>query len=77
MGITCTKRRSKLFPYDISLVDNNKIVNAFAIYNLKSNRYVQLNDQGTEIISGTVEFSSKGLKKRLYQILKLLLVLQD
>ena len=43
-----------------SLVDNNdKIVNAFAIYNLESNRYVQLNDKGTEIISGTVDFSSK------------------
>lgn len=37
-------------------------MNIFEIDNLKTDRYVQLNDKGTEIISGTVDFISKGLK---------------
>ena len=37
-------------------------MNTFAINNLKTDRYIQLNDKGTEIISGTVDFISKGLK---------------
>ena len=45
-----------------TLVQNNKIVNAFGIFNLKDTKYIQLNDKGTEIISGTVDLTSVGLK---------------
>jgi hypothetical protein len=45
-----------------TLVQNNKIVNAFGISNLKDTKYIQLNDKGTEIISGTVDLTSVGLK---------------
>jgi hypothetical protein len=45
-----------------TLVQNEKLVNAFAIFNLKDTRYIQINDKGTEIISGTVDLTSIGLK---------------
>ena len=43
-----------------TLTQDNKLVNAFAIYNLSNTRYIQLNDKGTEIISGTVDMTSLG-----------------
>ena len=43
-----------------TLNQNEKIVNAFAIYNLSDTRYIQLNDKGTDIISGTVDLTSLG-----------------
>ena len=43
-----------------TLNQNEKIVNAFAIYNLSDTRYIQLNDKGTEIISGTVDLTALG-----------------
>ena len=45
-----------------TLVQNNKVLNAFGIFNLKDTKYIQLNDKGTEIISGTVDLTSVGLK---------------
>ena len=45
-----------------TLNQGGKVLDAFAIYNLKTNRFVQLNEKGTEIISGKVDFSSAGLK---------------
>ena len=45
-----------------ALVQNQKMVNAFGIFNLKDTKYIQLNDKGTELISGTVDFTSVGLK---------------
>ena len=38
------------------------MLNAFGIFNLKDTKYIQLNDKGTEIISGTVDLTSVGLK---------------
>jgi hypothetical protein len=46
----------------LNLTQGDKVLNTFAINNLKTDRYIQLNDKGTEIISGTVDFISKGLK---------------
>ena len=43
-----------------TLNQNEEIVNAFAIYNLSDTRYIQLNDKGTDIISGTVDLTSLG-----------------
>jgi hypothetical protein len=43
-----------------TLSQNDKLVNAFALYNLSDTRYIQLNDKGTEIISGTVDLTSLG-----------------
>jgi hypothetical protein len=43
-----------------TLNQNEKLVNAFAIYNLSDTRYIQLNDKGTDIISGTVDLTSLG-----------------
>jgi hypothetical protein len=51
-----------LFRAIFTLVQNNKILNAFGIFNLKDTKYIQLNDKGTEIISGTVDLTSHGLK---------------
>jgi hypothetical protein len=45
-----------------TLVQNNKTLNAFGIFSLKDTKYIQLNDKGTEIISGTVDLTSVGLK---------------
>ena len=45
-----------------TLVQNNKVLNAFGIFNLKDTKYIQLNDKGTEIISGSVDLTSVGLK---------------
>jgi len=44
-----------------SLIQNDKIVNVFAIYNLRDTGYIHLNDQGTKIISGKVDFKSSGI----------------
>ena len=43
-----------------TLSQNGKLVNAFALYNLSDTRYIQLNDKGTEIITGTVDLTSLG-----------------
>ena len=43
-----------------TLKQNEKIVNAFAIYDLSDTRYIQINDKGTEILSGTVDLTSLG-----------------
>ena len=51
-----------LFRAIFTLVQNDKILNAFGIFNLKDTKYIQLNDKGTEIISGTVDLTSVGLK---------------
>jgi hypothetical protein len=56
------KGEVKIFRVIFTLNQGNKVLNAFAIENLKSHRYVQLNDKGTEIISGTVDFISGGLR---------------
>ena len=51
-----------LFRSIFTLSKDNKIVNVFAIENLTNNRYIQINSQGSEIITGTVDFMSVGLK---------------
>ncbi len=51
-----------LFQSIFTLSKDNKIVNVFAIENLTNKRYIQINSQGSEIISGTVDFMSVGLK---------------
>jgi hypothetical protein len=51
-----------LFRAIFTLVQNNKILNAFGIFNLKDTKYIQLNDKGTEIISGKLDLTSVGLK---------------
>ena len=56
------KGEVSLFQVIFTLSKDEKIVNAFAIENLKNNRYVQINDKGMEMISGTVDFLSAGLK---------------
>jgi hypothetical protein len=56
------KGEVKFFRVLFTLIQNEKIVNAFAIFNLTNTKYIQLNDKGTEIISGTVDFTSVGLK---------------
>ena len=43
-----------------TLSQNEKLVNAFALYNLSDTKYIQLNDKGTKIISGTVDLTSLG-----------------
>jgi hypothetical protein len=43
-----------------TLKQNEKTVNAFAIYHLSGTRYIQINDKGTEIISGNVDLTSLG-----------------
>ena len=45
-----------------TLNQGGKVLDAFAIYNLKTDHFVQLNERGTEIMSGKVDFSSAGLK---------------
>lgn len=44
------------------LSKDGKIVNAFVIHNLRNTEYIQLNDKGTEIINGKVDFQTAGLK---------------
>ena len=56
------KGEVSLFRSIITLSKDNKIVNVFGIENLKNNRYVQINSKGSEIISGSVDFLSVGLK---------------
>jgi hypothetical protein len=56
------KGEVNVFRAIFTLNQGEKVFNAFAIHNLKSNRYVQLNYGGNEIISGTVDFTSAGLK---------------
>jgi hypothetical protein len=56
------KGEVSLFRSILTLSKDNKIVNVFGIENLTNNRYIQINSQGSEIISGTVDFLSVGLK---------------
>ena len=56
------KGEVKLFRVIFTIVQNDKIVNAFAIFNLTDTKYIQLNDKGTEIITGNVDLTSLGLK---------------
>jgi hypothetical protein len=56
------KGEASFFRVLFTLNQNEKLVNAFAIFNLKDTRYIQINDKGTEIISGTVDLTSIGLK---------------
>lgn len=51
-----------LFQAIFTLSKDNEVLNAFALQNLKNNKFVQINDQGTEIIKGTIDFTSAGLK---------------
>jgi hypothetical protein len=51
-----------LFQSIFTLSKNGKILNAFALHNLKNNNFVQINQVGTEIIRGTVDLTSAGLK---------------
>jgi hypothetical protein len=53
-----------LFRAIFTLSKDGKVLNAFALQNLKNNKFVQINDQGTEIIPGTVDFTSAGLKNK-------------
>lgn len=50
------------FQVIFTLLRDGKIVNAFGIYNLKDTGYIQLNNEGTKIISGKVDFQSAGLR---------------
>lgn len=50
------------FQVIFSLSQNDKVLNAFAVYNLTTDRYIQLNDKGNEIISGKVDLTSAGLR---------------
>lgn len=50
------------FKVIFTLFRDGKIVNAFGIYNLKDTGYIQLNNEGTKIISGKVDFQSAGLR---------------
>ncbi|HJT83732.1 MAG TPA: hypothetical protein VJ697_04550, partial [Nitrososphaeraceae archaeon] len=56
------KGELKSFTVIFTLIQNEKNVNAFAITNLKNTKYIQLNNRGTAIISGTVDLASLGLK---------------
>ena len=53
-----------VFQAIFTLSKGDKVLNAFALQNLKNNKFVQINDQGTEIIPGTVDFTSAGLKNK-------------
>jgi hypothetical protein len=56
------KGELEFFRVIFTLIQNGKNLNAFAITNLTNTKYIQLNDKGTEIISGTVDLVSLGLK---------------
>jgi hypothetical protein len=56
------KGEVKFFRVIFTIVQNDKIVNAFGLFNLTDTKYIQLNDKGTEIITGTVDLTSVGLK---------------
>jgi hypothetical protein len=56
------KGEVKSFRVIFTIVQNDKIVNAFGLFNLTDTKYIQLNDKGTEIITGTVDLTSVGLK---------------
>jgi hypothetical protein len=60
--LTVQRGEVGLFRAIFTLSKDGKILNAFALQNLKNNKFVQINDQGTEIIAGTVDFTSVGLK---------------
>jgi hypothetical protein len=60
--LTVQRGEVSLFQAIFTLSKDGKILNAFALQNLKNNKFVQINDQGTERITGTVDFTSAGLK---------------
>jgi hypothetical protein len=59
-ALEVNKGEVSFFRVLFSLSQNDKLVNAFALYNLSDTRYIQLNDKGTEIITGTVDLTSLG-----------------
>ena len=61
-AISVQKGEVTYFQIIFTLNQGGKALDAFLIYNLKPNDYVQLNDKGTEIINGKVDFTSAGLK---------------
>jgi hypothetical protein len=46
----------------LALVKDGKISNVFGIFNLRDTEYIQLNDKGSKIITGKVDFKSAGLR---------------
>jgi hypothetical protein len=56
------KGTPEVFRSIFAIVEDRKIVNAFAIYNLRDTPFIQLNDKGIEIIQGKVDFQSTGFK---------------
>jgi hypothetical protein len=62
--LTVQRGEVGLFRAIFTLSKDGKVLNAFALQNLKNNKFVQINDQGTEIIPGTVDFTSAGLKNK-------------
>ena len=59
-GFEVNKGEVSFFRVLFTLNQNEKMVNAFALYNLSDTKYIQLNDKGTKIISGTVDLTSLG-----------------
>ncbi len=60
--LTVQRGEISLFRAIFTLSKDGKVLNAFALQNLTNNKFVQINDKGTEIIPGTVDFASAGLK---------------
>jgi hypothetical protein len=60
--LTVQRGEIAMFRAIFTLSKDGEVLNAFALQNLKNNKFVQINDQGTEIITGTVDFTSAGLK---------------
>lgn len=46
----------------LALVKDGKISNVFGIFNLRDTEYIQLNDKGSKIITGKIDFKSAGLR---------------
>jgi hypothetical protein len=61
-AMAVNKGEIKFFRVLFTIIQNDKIVNAIGLYNLTDTKYVQLNDKGTEIITGNIDFTSVGLK---------------
>ena len=60
--LTVQRGEVGLFRAIFTLSKDGKILNAFALQNLENNKFVQINDKGTEIIAGSIDFTSVGLK---------------
>jgi hypothetical protein len=46
----------------LTLIQDGKISNVFGIFNLRDTEYIQLNEKGSKIITGKVDFKSAGLR---------------